>query len=71
MVLEDSGGAEAGWYSTASKNSSENPVEDEEEEARARSFDASTYSTDVGGLSSNMPSVSVSRPISMQCCSIL
>lgn len=70
MILEDSGGAEAGWYSTALKNSSENPVEDEEEEARARSLDASTYSTDVGGLSSIIASVSVSKPLSMQCYSI-
>lgn len=71
MEFEDSGGAEAGWYSTASKNSSENPVEDEEEEARARSLDASTFPKDERGLSSTISSMSVSRPISMQCSSIL
>lgn len=71
MALEDSGGTEAGWYSTASKNSSENPVEDEEGEARARSLDASTFPKDEGGLSSTISSVSVSRPIGMQCCSIV
>lgn len=50
---------EAGWHSNASKYSSADPVEEKEEEVRARYLNALTCSTDGEGSTPIIPSASV------------